>query len=329
MNIGNNRVAKENFDRLFYVEHLKGGQRIKIKSDYFSSDEVRMLQPHFQCTTELDFGFVDLRDMPSGTLQKFSQLSGLEIWECQYSPELLSEISQLRDLWQLDMRGNSLRPEDLKFLRNLKRLNRLELAENWLNALNPEDFKALENLAELDLSRNQLHGEHLQLISQHEKLRELDLSNNPLVSIDPEIFQGCDRLRELNLCGTGLTMKNISEIARFVPSCHIKTEFGEVTGRWNSHQIKQLLANRTVFIKCGVGDSAKAFTSQAAKQAVLDYENQIRNLEQEYQQAINDAKASYFGRLDSLIQGTNDVVDVDEAQRICDYLSNKSKAFGD
>jgi hypothetical protein len=91
------------------------------------------------------------------------------------------------NLESLDLSGNSLKRIDAITLKNLKRLEKLNLASNQIT-LESGNFRHNRNLIRLDLSTNQIQFLAPNTFDQVNQLKLLNLSNNGLRSINACLF---------------------------------------------------------------------------------------------------------------------------------------------
>ncbi|OVA06558.1 Protein kinase domain [Macleaya cordata] len=125
----------------------------------------------------------------------------------QYSPSLrpsminvAQEMSWLKQITGLDLKGKSLQGTLSPFLCNLSSLKQLDLSENSFRGPIPVEFGALTSLEELSLRSNEIQYEVPESFGQLIKLRFIDLSSNQLGGKLPHsLFHNCSALVYIDL----------------------------------------------------------------------------------------------------------------------------------
>ena len=145
-------------------------------------------------------------------------VTGLALPVCERTPQVRNAIlaavsltdcsavttAQLQNVYELDLRDqgiSSLKPEDFAGLGNLRNLN---LRRNTLGALPRSVFGGLGNLSDLDLGRNSLVELPAGVFDGLDSLTALNLWSNNLVALPADVFKELGRLSRLWLSWNSL-----------------------------------------------------------------------------------------------------------------------------
>jgi internalin A len=147
-------------------------------------------------------------------LSKLRHLEHLDVSSSEISPELFAGITGLTALKSLDF--GSFRPEvRLRELRELPRLERLNLSGENVNQSHVEDLKELPSLKELDLSLIPLGAGELGALGRLVQLERLNLSKTTLTDVGLAHVQGLRNLKQLDLFWNEITDFGVKELTRF------------------------------------------------------------------------------------------------------------------
>lgn len=142
-------------------------------------------------------------------LKDLSSLQKLNLSSNHISNDDSKTLPKLINLQELDLSSNKLFSFDSSeylsdplILKNLTKLENLNLSFNDLNNLGKDAFSNLNNLQKLNLSHNNLTALDKSQFKGLTNLKELLLGVNSLETLDKELFVGLNKLQKLSLSST-------------------------------------------------------------------------------------------------------------------------------
>jgi hypothetical protein len=193
-------LTKDNADKAWRILGL-------FKKAYPSlSKDMSIEKACKQLNDQLDQATIALKDaLVESSPQVFADLRSKQtpeqIREWFANPINLPLLQGVQEL-NLEGRGLSLVPSELRFLSNLQWLN---LGNNQLTSIDPQTFANLPNLEYLYLDHNQLTAIDPQTFTNLPNLQQLYLHQNQLKAIAPQTFANLQNLQVLDLNGNQLT----------------------------------------------------------------------------------------------------------------------------
>jgi hypothetical protein len=144
-------------------------------------------------------------------------------------------VNRLRHLTRLDLGSRDVDDDELKYLKVLKKLQRLNLRGSFVNrdgsALIKKKVRisdkglsyltSLRNLKDLNLNDTKITNRGLAFLKGMTKLEKLDLSNTGISDHGLKYLRGLKRLKILTLYGTKVTNTGLMKLKQFLPGCEI------------------------------------------------------------------------------------------------------------
>ena len=167
-------------------------------------------------------------------LQRFSSLKDLSLNRTEVAD--ISVLRHLKDLETLDLSYTCIK--DLNVLKSLSKLKQLDLSGAYISDINVlSDLRSLEELYLTDTSFNELPGlgrlvnlrilslrntpvKNISALKELPKLSKLNLAHSDVTSLSP-LFN-LKSLSEINLKVTPLNHRQIKELQKHLPACHIR-----------------------------------------------------------------------------------------------------------
>lgn len=210
--------------------YLKNIQIERIRSLQFVSSGVNFNIPvekqHFRGLGDIEMFDLrgmenEIKELPSGIFDEMKKLTWVRIRVPNiHLPADLFE--SLESLEFLELGHNKLQSLEPGFLRNQKKLQKLNLWGNSLRNLNKDSFIGLDLVDELDLSANGIESVEHDLLFHLTNLTEINLSTNNFATLPEGLFANNRKLKTFKLLENRVTMDTLpSELLANLTSLEI------------------------------------------------------------------------------------------------------------
>ncbi|XP_043911656.1 leucine-rich repeat-containing protein 66 [Protopterus annectens] len=147
--------------------------------------------------------FLEVLDIGNNNLQHFSMDKFKFKQQSKYPSQKESIDYLLPYLKELLLEKNNLSTVP-KGLGNLQRLQTLQLSNNNISTIGPDDFWGCSNVHELYLQNNKINTIHIRAFIDLKELKVLNLSTNALITIHPVLFIAINKPQfQIDLSGNG------------------------------------------------------------------------------------------------------------------------------
>lgn len=141
----------------------------------------------------------------SDTLDGYEKITDLRLINVQMADVLDEQIfERFKKLTRLDLVNNSIDALPTNIFQNQTKLRSLNLANNNLTSLPLTVFDNLQNLIALDLSGNGLEAGDLEPLNNLKKLEVLNLSRNQVDNVSADLLDSFVELKSLSLAANNL-----------------------------------------------------------------------------------------------------------------------------
>ena len=221
------------------ASYLKNIHIDRIRSFQFVSSGVNHNNPvesqHFRNLGDIEMFDLrgmenEIKDLPSDLFVGMQKLTWVRIRVANiHLPVDL--FSPLENLEFLELGHNKLRSLEPGFLRNQRKLQKLNLWGNALRNLNKDSFIGLELVNELDLSANGMESLEPDLLFHLTNLTDINLSTNNFASLPDGLFANNRKLRNFRLLENRVSMEtlpngllaNLTNLETVFIKCDLKT----------------------------------------------------------------------------------------------------------
>ncbi len=214
------------------------------------------------------------------------------------SMTLVKAISQLRDLWWLDLARNRITDEMIPSLTSLKQLRVLildrnpELTDDGLARLTSlsnlevlsvnlvpritgaflKDARQMSRLRELDVQFTPFEGANLRFLAGHPEIHRLTMRKTKISDDDMQHLTTIPQLRLLDIGDTAVTASGIARLSQ-VPLVHLYIEGNHVTDSWLPHLSEMKTLNYLAIWNSQMSEGAVNNLKLALPDCNVDFRN--------------------------------------------------------